>query len=68
MRSQSRDCSASMTGASAVEAVGEAAPDWVTDEGTEVEEGRKIIAESDVDIITADDINDAARKVVATLA
>ena len=37
-------------------------------EGTEVEEGRKIIAESDVDIITADDINDAARKVVATLA
>lgn len=37
-------------------------------EGTEVEEGKKIIAESDVDIITADDINDAARKVVATLA
>ncbi|MCA9120245.1 MAG: ADP-forming succinate--CoA ligase subunit beta [Planctomycetaceae bacterium] len=37
-------------------------------EGTEVQEGKKIIAESDVDIITADDINDAARKVVATLA
>jgi succinyl-CoA synthetase beta subunit len=37
-------------------------------EGTEVEEGKKIIAESDVDIITADDLNDAARKVVATLA
>jgi succinyl-CoA synthetase beta subunit len=37
-------------------------------EGTEVEEGRKIIAQSDVDIVTADDINDAARKVVATLA
>ncbi|MBC8352779.1 MAG: ADP-forming succinate--CoA ligase subunit beta [Planctomycetes bacterium] len=36
-------------------------------EGTEVEEGKKIIAESDVDIITADDINDAAKKVVATL-
>ena len=37
-------------------------------EGTEVEQGKKIIAESDVDIITADDINDAAKKVVATLA
>jgi len=37
-------------------------------EGTEVEEGKKIIAESDVDIVTADDINDAAKKVVATLA
>jgi len=36
-------------------------------EGTEVEEGKKIIAESDVDIVTADDLNDAARKVVATL-
>ena len=33
-------------------------------EGTEVEEGRKIIAESDVDIITAEDLTDAARKVV----
>ncbi len=37
-------------------------------EGTEVEEGKKILAESDVDIITADDLNDAAKKVVATLA
>ena len=36
-------------------------------EGTEVEQGKKIIADSDVDIITADDINDAAKKVVATL-
>ena len=34
-------------------------------EGTEVEEGRKILAESDVDIITAEDLDDAARKVVA---
>ncbi|MEN0110537.1 MAG: ADP-forming succinate--CoA ligase subunit beta [Planctomycetota bacterium] len=33
-------------------------------EGTEVEEGRKILAESDVDIITADGLTDAARKVV----
>ncbi len=33
-------------------------------EGTEVEEGRKILAESDVDIITADGLTDAAKKVV----
>ncbi len=37
-------------------------------EGTEVEEGRKIIANSDVEIITAEDLTDAAKKVVATLA
>ena len=36
-------------------------------EGTEVEQGKKVIAESDVDIITADDLTDAAKKVVATL-
>ncbi|MEQ8847543.1 ADP-forming succinate--CoA ligase subunit beta [Botrimarina sp.] len=34
-------------------------------EGTEVEEGRKILAESGVDIITADGLTDAAKKVVA---
>jgi succinyl-CoA synthetase beta subunit len=34
-------------------------------EGTEVEEGRKILAESDVDIITAEGLTDAAQKVVA---
>ena len=34
-------------------------------EGTEVEEGRKILAESDVDIIGATDLTDAAKKVVA---
>ncbi|MCC9603686.1 ADP-forming succinate--CoA ligase subunit beta [Stieleria sp. JC731] len=33
-------------------------------EGTEVEEGRKMLAESDVDIITASDITDAAKKIV----
>ncbi len=33
-------------------------------EGTEVEEGRKILAESDVDIITAEGLTDAAQKVV----
>ena len=34
-------------------------------EGTEVKEGRRIIDEGDVDIITADDLTDAAQKVVA---
>lgn len=34
-------------------------------EGTEVAEGRKILSESDVDIITATDLTDAANKVVA---
>ncbi len=33
-------------------------------EGTEVEEGRRILAESDVDIISADSLTDAAKKVV----
>jgi succinyl-CoA synthetase beta subunit len=34
-------------------------------EGTEVEEGRKMLADSDVDIISAVDITDAAKKIVA---
>jgi succinyl-CoA synthetase beta subunit len=34
-------------------------------EGTRVEEGRKILSESDVDIIAADGLTDAAKKVVA---
>lgn len=37
-------------------------------EGTEVEQGKKILAESDVDIITADGLTDAAKKVVAAIA
>ncbi|MDA1050322.1 MAG: ADP-forming succinate--CoA ligase subunit beta [Planctomycetota bacterium] len=52
----------------AYKTVGFSVPLVVRLEGTEVEEGKKIIAESDVDIVTADDLNDAARKVVATLA
>ena len=36
-------------------------------EGTEVEQGRRILAESDVDVITADDLTDAAKKVVAAI-
>ncbi|KAA1259934.1 Succinyl-CoA ligase [ADP-forming] subunit beta [Rubripirellula obstinata] len=34
-------------------------------EGTEVEEGRKMLAECDIDIINATDITDAAKKIVA---
>lgn len=34
-------------------------------EGTNVEQGRKILSESGVDITTADDLTDAAKKVVA---
>jgi succinyl-CoA synthetase beta subunit len=34
-------------------------------EGTEVKEGRQILADSGVDIISAEDLTDAARKVVA---
>ncbi len=51
----------------AYKTVGFEVPLVVRLEGTEVEEGKKIIDESDVDIITADDINDAARKVVASI-
>ena len=36
-------------------------------EGTEVEEGRRILEESDVEIITATDLTDAASKVVAAI-
>lgn len=36
-------------------------------EGTEVEEGRKMLAESDIEIITASDLTDAAKKVVAAI-
>ncbi len=36
-------------------------------EGTEVEEGRQILADSGLDIITADSLTDAAKKVVAAI-
>lgn len=36
-------------------------------EGTEVEEGRRMLAECDIDIITANDLTDAAKKVVAAI-
>ena len=45
--------------------VGFTVPLVVRLEGTEVEEGRKMLADSDVDIISAIDITDAAKKIVA---
>ncbi|TWU45498.1 Succinyl-CoA ligase [ADP-forming] subunit beta [Novipirellula aureliae] len=47
--------------------VGFTVPLVVRLEGTEVEEGRKMLAESDVNIISATDINDAAKKIVAAV-
>ena len=47
--------------------VGFSVPLVVRLEGTEVEEGRKILEESDVELITATDLTDAAEKVVAAV-
>jgi len=52
----------------AYKTVGFSVPLVVRLEGTEVEEGRKMLAESDVDIISAVDLTDAAKKVVAAAA
>jgi len=49
----------------AYQTVGFNVPLVVRLEGTEVEQGRKIIADSGVDIIAADGLTDAAQKVVA---
>ncbi len=49
----------------ASKAVGFNVPLVVRLEGTEVEEGRRMLAESDVQLITADSLTDAAQKVVA---
>jgi len=49
----------------ACRSVGFRVPLVVRLEGTEVEEGRRMLAESGLDIITADGLTDAARKVVA---
>ena len=51
----------------AAKSVGFEVPLVVRLEGTEVEDGRKILEESDVELITATDLGDAAEKVVATL-
>jgi succinyl-CoA synthetase beta subunit len=49
----------------ASKAVGFTVPLVVRLEGTEVEEGKKILRESGVNLIAADDLTDAAKKVVA---
>ncbi len=49
---------------SAVKEVGLQVPLVVRLEGTNVEEGKKIINESDVDVIAADDLKDGAEKIV----
>ena len=49
----------------AYKSVGFGVPLVVRLEGTEVEQGRKILVQSDVDIINADGLTDAAKKVVA---
>ena len=51
----------------AAKTVGFEVPLVVRLEGTEVEKGRKILEDSDVQLITATDLSDAAEKVVATL-
>ena len=48
----------------AVKEVGLAVPLVVRLEGTNVEEGKRIINESDVDVIAADDLKDGAEKIV----
>jgi succinyl-CoA synthetase beta subunit len=52
----------------AYKTVGFSVPLVVRLEGTEVEQGRKIIAGSGVNIISADGLTDAAKKVVAAVA
>ena len=52
---------------SAVRDVGLKVPLVVRLEGTKVEEGKKLISESDLNVIPADDLNDAAQKIVAAV-
>lgn len=52
----------------AYKSVGFNVPLVVRLEGTEVEEGRRLLEESDVDIITASDLTDAAKKITAAVA
>ncbi|HGG05025.1 MAG TPA: ADP-forming succinate--CoA ligase subunit beta [Aliiroseovarius sp.] len=51
----------------AVKEVGLQVPLVVRLEGTKVEEGKRIINESDVDVIAADDLRDGAEKIVAAV-
>ncbi|MBE2291835.1 MAG: succinate--CoA ligase subunit beta, partial [Xanthomonadaceae bacterium] len=52
----------------AVKDVGVKIPVIVRLEGTNVEEGKKLLKESGLAIIPADDINDGAKKAVAAVA
>jgi succinyl-CoA synthetase beta subunit len=51
----------------AVKTVGLEVPLVVRLEGTNVEEGKKIIAESGLNVLSADDLDDAAQKIVAAV-
>ncbi|SNY90662.1 succinyl-CoA synthetase beta subunit [Cohaesibacter sp. ES.047] len=51
----------------AVQEVGLSVPLVVRLEGTRVAEGKKLIEESDLNVIPADDLNDAAQKIVAAV-
>ncbi|MCB1518570.1 MAG: succinate--CoA ligase subunit beta, partial [Hyphomicrobiaceae bacterium] len=51
----------------AVREVGLKVPLVVRLEGTRVEEGKKMIAESGLNVIAADDLDDAAQKIVAAV-
>ena len=51
----------------AVKEVGLQVPLVVRLEGTKVEEGKRILNESDVDVTAADDLDDAAKKIVAAV-
>ncbi len=51
----------------AVKAVGLEVPLVVRLEGTNVEEGKRIIAESGLNVLPADDLDDAAQKIVAAV-
>ena len=51
----------------AVREVGLKVPLVVRLEGTKVEEGKRIINDSDVDVVAADDLDDAAQKIVAAV-
>ncbi|MEZ5994306.1 MAG: ADP-forming succinate--CoA ligase subunit beta [Hyphomonadaceae bacterium] len=51
----------------AVKAVGLSVPLVVRLEGTNVEEGKRIIGDSGLNVISADDLEDAARKIVAAV-
>ena len=51
----------------AVKEVGVGVPVIVRLEGTNVEQGKRLLAESDVDIIAADDLEDGAKKAVVAI-